>query len=119
MNQASCDLYFPDLKPEGLLVVDSTLVNQIPTGRSVAIPFTDIARKETGKELVANVVALGAVGYLSKIVSLKNLESALMERIPKGTETVNLMAFSAGIKAAKKVDLSTLPESNAKEGDEL
>ena len=119
MNQASCDLYFPDLKPQGLLLVDSTLVNQIPTGRSVAIPFTEIARKEIGKELVANVVALGAVGYLSKIVSLKNLESALMARIPKGTETLNQMAFSAGIKAAKKIDLSTLPESTAKEGEEL
>ena len=40
MNQASCDAYFPSLKNEGLLIVDSGLVNQIPTNRDVSIPFT-------------------------------------------------------------------------------
>ncbi|MBK5101022.1 MAG: 2-oxoacid:acceptor oxidoreductase family protein [Desulfobacteraceae bacterium] len=119
MNQASYDLFFSDLKPQGLLVVDAELVNQLPEGRSVAIPFTDIARRETGKELVANVVALGAVGYLSKVVSLKNLEAALMARIPKGTEAVNQRAFRAGIRAAKKIDLSNLPISITKQDDEL
>jgi 2-oxoglutarate ferredoxin oxidoreductase subunit gamma len=119
MNQASYDLYFADLKSQGLLLVDETLVNQIPEGRFVAIPFTDIARRETGKELVANVVALGAVGYLSKVVSLKNLEAALMARIPKGAEVANKRAFRAGIKAARKIDLSTLPVCTAKEDEEL
>ena len=119
MNQASYDLFFSDLKPQGLLVVDAELVNQLPEGRSVAIPFTDIARRETGKELVANVVALGAVGYLSKVVSLKNLEAALMARITKGTEAVNQRAFRAGIRAAKKIDLSKLPISITKQDDEL
>lgn len=119
MNQASYDLFFSNLKPQGLLLVDAELVNQLPEGRSVAIPFTDIARRETGKELVANVVALGAVGYLSKVVSLKNLEAALMARIPKGTEAMNQRAFRAGIRAAKKIDLSSLPISITKQDDEL
>ena len=51
MNQESCDAYFSDLKPEGLLVVDAVLVSQTPTSRAVAIPFTEIARKKTKMEM--------------------------------------------------------------------
>ena len=109
MNQEACNTYFPDLKAEGLLVVDSTLVHQIPTNRVAAIPFTRIARKEIGKEMVANMVALGAVGVLSQSISLKNLEQALMARVPKGTEEINRKALHAGIEAAKRIDLKDLP----------
>ena len=109
MNKEACNTYFPDLKAEGLLVVDSTLVHQIPTNRVAAIPFTRIARKEIGKEMVANMVALGAVGVLSQIILLKNLEQALMARVPKGTEELNRKALHAGIDAAKRIDLKDLP----------
>ena len=109
MNKEACNTYFPDLKAEGLLVVDSTLVHQIPTNRVAAIPFTRIARKEIGKEMVANMVALGAVGVLSQIISSKNLEQALMARVPKGTEELNRKALHAGIDAAKRIDLKDFP----------
>jgi len=119
MNQAACDTYFSDLKPEGLLIVDSILVDQVPTNRVVSIPFTQIARKETGKELVANMVALGSVGYLCQAVSLKSLEAALMDRVPKGTEKMNLNALHAGINEAKKIDLKKLPRSVTPEYEEV
>ena len=115
MNQEACDTYFPDLKTDGLLVVDSTLVHQVPTNRVAAIPFTRIARKEIGKEMVANMVALGAVGVLSQIMSLKSLEQALMARVPKGTEEINSKALHAGIEAAKRIDLKNLPLSSIEE----
>jgi 2-oxoglutarate ferredoxin oxidoreductase subunit gamma len=115
MNQEACDTYFSDLKTDGLLVVDSTLVHQVPTNRVAAIPFTRIARKEIGKEMVANMVALGAVGVLSQIISLENLEKALLARVPKGTEEVNRKALHAGIEAAKRIDLKNLPLSTIDE----
>ncbi|MEE9401823.1 MAG: 2-oxoacid:acceptor oxidoreductase family protein [Desulfobacteria bacterium] len=119
MNQAACDTYFLDLKPKGLLVVDATLVDQVPTSRVVAISFTQIARKEVGKEFVANIVGLGAVGYLTQVVSLKSLEAALIARVPKGTEEMNRKALHAGIKAARKVDLNALPHSVTLEEEEV
>ena len=115
MNQEACDTYFSDLKTDGLLVVDSTLVHQVPTNRVAAIPFTRIARKEIGKEMVANMVALGAVGVLSQIISLENLEKALLARVPKGTEEINRKALHAGIEAAKKIDLKNLSLSAIEE----
>jgi 2-oxoglutarate ferredoxin oxidoreductase subunit gamma len=119
MNQASCDHRFKTLKPEGLLVVDASLVRQVPTNRSVSIPFTEIARKDIGKEMVANMVALGAVGRISQTVSVKSLEKALVARVPKGSEEMNLNALHAGIKAAEAVDLNALPKTIVPEDDEL
>ena len=83
-----------------------------------AIPFTQIARKDIGKEMVANIVALGAVGVLSQAISLKSLEKALMARAPKGTGGINRKALRDGIEAAKKIDLKALSLSEI-EGEEL
>ncbi len=110
MNQASCDTYFLDLKPAGLLVVDNTLVRDVPAGRVAAIPFTQIARQKIGREMASNMVALGAFGYLCKAVSMESLESALMDRAPEGTKELNLKALRAGIEAAKELNLCTLPQ---------
>jgi 2-oxoglutarate ferredoxin oxidoreductase subunit gamma len=119
MNQASYDAYHTDIREEGLIVVDELLVTQLSPGRVTAIPFTQIARKELGREMVANMVALGAVGYFSNVVSQKNLEAALAARTPKGTGDLNLKALRAGIKAAKKVELSGLPVTPVPEDEEV
>lgn len=119
MNQAACDAYFFDLKPNGLLVVDSSLVEQYPTSRIIPIPFTEIARREIGRELVANMVALGAVGRLCGQVNLDNLEKALLARVPPGTEEMNAKALQRGIEEAEKIDLDSLPRAVMSEEDEL
>jgi 2-oxoglutarate ferredoxin oxidoreductase subunit gamma len=100
MNQAACDLYIFDVKPGGSLIVDSSLVHHLPTSLAVALPFTKIAR-ELGREMMANVVALGALAALTGVVSLPSLEAALLARVPPGTEKLNKKALQAGVKAAK------------------
>ena len=119
MNQAACDAYFYDLKPNGILVVDSGLVEQQPTSRIIAIPFTQIAKEEIGRELVANMVALGAIGLLSDQVDLGNLERALLARVPKGTEDMNSKALQYGINEARKINLDVLPRAIMSEDDEV
>ena len=102
MNQKSCDEFYPDLKPEGLLIVDSTFVTQVPTLKTFQIPFTRIAREKFKREVVANIIALGALTQLSPIISSKAVESAVLARVPKGTEKLNRDALKAGIAAAKR-----------------
>lgn len=102
MNQKSCDEFYGDLKPEGVLIVDSTFVSQVPTARVYQIPFTRIAREKFKREVVANIVALGALGQLSPIVSAKGVEAAVLARVPKGTEKLNRDALKAGMAAARK-----------------
>lgn len=113
MNQAACDAYFFDLNNDGILVIDKGLVEQSPTSRVVAIPFTQIAREEIGQEMTANMVALGAVGLLSGQVDLAFLEKALLAGIPAGTEGMNSAAFRRGVEEAKKIHLAALPRSVA------
>jgi 2-oxoglutarate ferredoxin oxidoreductase subunit gamma len=104
MNQKSCDDYYMDLKPKGILVVDSTFVNQVPIPRAYQIPFTHIARDKFKREMVANIIALGAISKLTPIVSARAIEAAVLARVPKGTEKLNRDALRAGISAAKKVE---------------
>ena len=111
MNQAALDAYFFDFKPNSLLVVDSTFVKQLPSSRVISIPFTRIAREDIGKEIVANIVALGAVGVLSRKISSDNLEKAVLARVPQQFRDINVQALHAGMKAASEVDLSYLPRS--------
>jgi len=119
MNQASCDAYCFDFKPNGLLLIDSDLVDQAPTSRVVALPLTKIAREAAGWEMAANVVALGALGHFCPLLSIKSLESALAARVPQESLKMNSKALQAGRKAAEKFDLDSLPRSIIPEEEEI
>jgi 2-oxoglutarate ferredoxin oxidoreductase subunit gamma len=97
MNQKSCDEFYPDLKSDGILIVDSTFVTQIPSPKAFQVPFTRIAREKLKREVVANIVALGALSQLTPIVSASAIESRVvvpLRRIKSGGE--------AGMNAANK-----------------
>jgi len=111
LNQKSLDTYLGDLKPGGLLIVDATLVPEVPRDRFVALPFTQLAR-ELGKEMVANIVALGALAALSAAVTPESLEKAVLARVPKGTEELNKRALDAGMKAARALEESRVREES-------
>jgi 2-oxoglutarate ferredoxin oxidoreductase subunit gamma len=91
------------LKPDGLLIVDSTFIEELPLRGAVAIPFTQIARQKLGREVAANIVALGALAALTKAVSLKSLEAAVLGRVPPHTRELNQKALQAGVDAARRV----------------
>jgi 2-oxoglutarate ferredoxin oxidoreductase subunit gamma len=113
MNQKSCDQYYRDLKEDGILIVDSTFVNQVPTSKAIQIPFTKIAREKFQKEIVANIISLGAITEFMDIISPKAMEAAVLARVPKGTEKLNRDALKAGLMTARK-----LKESMEKKGRE-
>jgi len=111
MNQTACDAYIFDVKPGGALIVDSSLVHHLPTTRAIPLPFTKIAQEQVGREMMANIVALGALTALTKVVSLKSLEAAVLARVPKGTEDLNRKALEAGVAAARKFMKQQKPRS--------
>ena len=118
MNQKSCDDYYMDLKTDGILIVDSTFVNQVPIQKAFRIPFTRIARENLKREMVANIVALGAIANLTTIVTPKAIEAAVMARVPKGTEKLNRDALKAGMNAAMKAQKASVPQMLSERVDE-
>ena len=53
--------------------------------------------------MVANIVALGIIVELTKVVSVEALESAVLSRAPKGTEELNTRAFRTGVRRQKSI----------------
>ena len=102
MNQKSCDEYYLDLKKEGLLVVDSSLVHQVPTNQAYQIPFTRLAKEELGKAFVANIIAIGALTEISKVVKESSLREAVLKRVPPWSADLNKEALRIGMEEGKK-----------------
>jgi 2-oxoglutarate ferredoxin oxidoreductase subunit gamma len=104
-TQEACDKYKKDVKDNGIVLVDSGYVTNVPKGnfKVYSVPITDIAEKNVGKALVANIVALGMITELTKVVSKEAVESAIRSRVPKGTEDLNLKAFTVGVETAQKL----------------
>jgi 2-oxoglutarate ferredoxin oxidoreductase subunit gamma len=104
-TQEACDKYASDLKKNGILLADSTEVAKLPKGdfKIFAAPITEIAEKEVGRKVTANLVAVGLIVGLTQIVSPLAAEQAVGERVPKGTEEVNLKAFRRGLEIAARL----------------
>lgn len=109
MSQQACDHYADQMKERGLLILDSNHVTRAPTTRGVRAPITDLARDATGREITANVVALGLLVGVTEIVSREALKQALKANVPEGTEDLNLEALAAGFEAAEQARSSGAP----------
>jgi len=97
MSQEAYDKLIGDVKEEGLVFYDSDLVKikEKPKLRQVAIPSTSAA-KDLGKQMVANVVMLGAMVEGTKVIEAELIKACLKESVPPGTEELNLKAFDLG-----------------------
>lgn len=102
LSQKACDDFYGDLKPGGLLLVDSTFVSQLPPVSTFRIPFTRIAREKFNREVMANIIALGALTELTPIVSAPAMETAILGRVPERTRQMNREAMEAGRAAARE-----------------
>lgn len=88
---------------KGVIIVDSSVaLDPEIKAKTYSLPIIETAKK-TGKVIVANIVALGVIGGLSKIVKPEVLEKAVLASVPKGTEELNLSALKAGFELAAQV----------------
>lgn len=103
LTQDACNKYINTLKSGGTLIIDSSVEN-MPNRDDVniySIPILDTATNSLGKPMVANIIALGSIYELTKIVSIESLEKAVCGRVPRGTEELNKMALGAGLDLIK------------------
>jgi 2-oxoglutarate ferredoxin oxidoreductase subunit gamma len=102
MTQQSYELYYKEVKEDGIIVVDSDLVKDVKDTevKVVNVPITRIAR-DVGKAIVANIVAIGVLTSLTNVVDKEIVEKAVLARVPKGTEILNRKALQAGFESVR------------------
>ncbi len=102
MTQEACNKYSDDLKEGGILLYDTDLVSKLPEGNYKRVGFNIIntAKNEVGREIVANIVALGAMVALTGQISKENAEKAVLSSVPEAFLELNKKAFNMGYEKA-------------------
>ena len=107
MNQASVDKFVPRMNPNGLVLMNSSLVVNKPTRediRLVEIDATNIA-VGVGNIRVANMAMLAGLIKNSELVNLEDVKSILEEKFIGARSAqlipLNLQAIEQGIKSLK------------------
>ena len=105
LTQESATKFSADLRDNGILIIDNEMVKEPPKGsfKIYAAPITSIAAKKVGKVVVTNIVALGILTRISGIVTEESMRKAILARVPKGTEEINMKAFDEGWKTGEEL----------------
>jgi 2-oxoglutarate ferredoxin oxidoreductase subunit gamma len=104
LTQEACDKFLFDLKDDGFLIVDNSIVKNIALVSSTVyeLPFTEIALKKLGSPLPTNILSLSFLIKISGIVSESALKKAIESTVKKSFVDINLKAMKLGFDLAKK-----------------
>ncbi len=99
LNLPSLQKYEPLVKPGGLLVINSSLVDSLPQHADITclpVPATDAAR-ELGSEQAANMVALGAMLAATGLLPLESIAQVLRAYLASGqAAALDVLALEQG-----------------------
>lgn len=103
LTQKACDRYIDSLKSGGILILDNTITERPDRDdiKIYSIPILETASNGLKKSMVANIIALGSIYELTKVVNKTSLERAVLNRVPRGTEELNKKALKEGFKLIK------------------
>ena len=101
LNQASFDKFISKIKKGGWMIANSSLINAIKPRQDINYLFAPITKlaEQVGNIRMTNILALGLVAKVSKLVSIENLTEALDTVIPphrKNLLPLNLKALKIG-----------------------
>ena len=106
LNQPSLEKFEKQVKPNGVIIIDSSLVKIAPTRqdiRYIPIPSSDIAN-ELGSMAYATIVLLGCLSGASGCFFRGSFEEALHDVLPQRRHHMipaNLEAFDKGSSFAR------------------
>jgi 2-oxoglutarate ferredoxin oxidoreductase subunit gamma len=100
LTQTAYDRYAKE--PAAVLILDDAIEPKYHTPEQVTrLPILSTAAEKAGRPMVANIVALGAVNAIMKLVSKESLAQAVLGRVPKGTQELNSKALEYGYEIAE------------------
>jgi 2-oxoglutarate ferredoxin oxidoreductase subunit gamma len=98
MSQEAYHRFAPELKPQGVLIVEEDLVRVSalePNSKVYRIPATRIA-EELGKRMVLNSVMVGFFTSVTKLLTADAVRKAVADSVPASFRELNLKAFERG-----------------------
>ncbi len=100
MSLEAVDKHVKDLKKDGILLIDSSIVEKIPETKAKVfrIPATKIAKEAFGAAIYANMIMLGAFTKIAKVVKEESMEKAIRESVPEKTAEANVNAYKRMVK---------------------
>ncbi len=105
MSQEAYEKYEPELKEDGILIIDKDLVKMKPVRgkiKTYSIPSTRFA-EELGNRIIANLVMLGFFSAITGVVSPEAMKKALPGLVPGRFLDLNIKAFDKGFDYGKEV----------------
>ena len=110
MSQEALNRHLGTLKDSGILLIDDGLVKEVPEDVRASlyrIPATRVASEDLGRRIVANMVMLGAIVGVARVVSEEALKAAVEESVPRGTEELNIAAVERGLSLVRAATKGT------------
>ena len=98
MSQEAYSLFTPQLKENGLLIIEQDLVRveKLPPGvRVYGVPATRLA-EELGKRMVLNIVMVGFFAAVTNVLEPEAVRRAVGDSVPEAFRDLNLKAFDKG-----------------------
>ena len=104
MSQSALNKYLKDLKEDGTLLIDESMVKEVPKikAKVFTIPATEIAETRLKSKICANMIMLGALVRATGIMSQQAVEKAILQSVPKEAQKVNIKGFRVGLELVKK-----------------
>ncbi len=104
MSQEGYNKFEPEVKDNGVIIIDEDLVETDTKKKILSIPSTRIA-EQTGHRIFANVVMLGFVTATTGVVSLEAMRKTIPESVPERFIDKNMKAFEEGYEFGKKIQV--------------
>jgi 2-oxoglutarate ferredoxin oxidoreductase subunit gamma len=98
MSQEAYTKFSSELASGGILITEEELViphNMRTDVKHYSIPATRIA-EDLGKRMVLNIVMVGFMSAVTKLIDAEAMRKAVLASVPKGTEDLNIKAFNMG-----------------------
>lgn len=109
MSQEAFRKFKDDVKDNGVVIVDPDLVIEHEVNRKTyTVCATQIA-EDLGNKITANIVMLGALTAISRVVSREAMTQSVLESVPSRFIELNRRALEAGFAAGEEA--LTLEES--------
>lgn len=89
--------YNNDIKKDGIIILDESISQaNNEKNKVIKLPIIKTAQLLVDKAFVANIISLGVIAELTKVVTKQSLEKAVLNRVPPGTEELNRKALLEG-----------------------